>query len=127
MLFAEPRNYFGSDDPSGPCHERSEGSIVSSKQGMAFWRSLVLLMGLTLSLGVRADNEAIRLSNSGSSEWTLEVRGAPLGEIFKTLTEKMGVPVVSAPPPDTPLNLRCSGADIRAILSCLLGLSLIHI
>ena len=117
MLFAKSPNYFGSDDPSGPCHERSEGSIVSSKQ----WMALVLLMGLALSLGVRADNEAIRLSNSGSSEWTLEVKGAPLGEVFKTLTEKMGVPVVSAPPPDTPLNLRCSGADIRAILSCLLG------
>lgn len=88
---------------------------------MSLRRCLVLLMLLSQPSGVRAENGWIRLSHSEGSAWTLEVKGAPLVEIFRTLTETMGVPVVSAPPPDAPVTLRCSGADIRAILSCVLG------
>jgi len=81
----------------------------------------LLLWGLSHVPEIRASSERVELSRSEGLGWTLDVKGVPLAEIFNALTEKMGVPIVSPPPPDAPLNLRCSGPDIEAILSCLLG------
>ncbi|MEN9680897.1 MAG: hypothetical protein RLZZ627_790 [Pseudomonadota bacterium] len=81
----------------------------------------MLLAGLSSAPAVYADSETIRLSNSAGRGWVLDVKGASLSEIFRVLTERMGIPVVSAPPPDAPVTIRCSGSDIQAIVSCLLG------
>ncbi len=99
----------------------SHVSILSMAWIPRSWLFLLVLMGLMQIPPVHAEDDFIRLSAFGGDGWTLEVKGAPLAEIFKILTLKMGVPIVSAPPPDAPQTLRCSGPDIQAILSCLLG------
>jgi hypothetical protein len=87
--------------------------------GICVWG--LFLIGLGHAPGIRADAESIQLSYSAAGSWTLEVKGASLAEVLKVLSEKMKVPIVSARPPDAPMTLRCSGQDVRAILSCLLG------
>ena len=121
MLLAIRDKHLGRKEHLGTRHPMPPGLIVSAKRSQKAVLHWVALMGLMLAPCVHADDEAIRLSNAGGAEWTLEVKGASLADVFKVLTEKMRVPVVSAPPPDVPLNLRCSGVDIQAILRCLLG------
>lgn len=85
------------------------------------WLCLSMILGLSYASGVFADSKTIRLAHTQGAGWILDVNGAPLVEVFGTLSEKMGIPIVSAPPPDLPITLRCSGDDIRAIVGCLLG------
>lgn len=99
----------------------SQSSIASTTAILKPWLGLFVLMSFLHASRVIAEDASVRLSEFGRAGWTLEVKRAPLAEIFEILTQKMGVPIVSAPPPDVPLTLRCSGPDIQAILSCLLG------
>lgn len=88
---------------------------------LSIWWFGLFLIGLGYAPGILAGAQSIQLSHSEPATWTLELNEASLAEVFKTLSEKMEVPIVSAPPPDEPMTLRCSGPDVRAILSCLLG------
>lgn len=88
---------------------------------LSIWWFGLFLIGLGYTPGILAGAQSIQLSHSEPATWTLEVNEASLAEVFKTLSEKMEVSIVSAPPPDEPMTLRCSGPDVRAILSCLLG------
>lgn len=72
-----------------------------------------------IAAGARAETIDFRRSSNGV--WTLEVTAARLAEVFKVVNDKMGVPIITAPPPESPLTLRCSGTDVQEILSCLLG------
>lgn len=99
----------------------SQASVVSTAGILRPWLGVFVLMSFLPVPGVLAEDDSVRLSDFGRAGWTLEVKRASLAEIFEILTRKMGVPIVSAPPPDAPLTLRCSGPDIQAILSCLLG------
>lgn len=121
MFLAQHNQYFAWRDGLGLSRVRSQASVPPFMGSPKLWLCLIFLAGLMHAPRVLAGNDAIRLSDFGRVGWTLEVKGAPLAEVFKILTEKMGVPIVSAPSPDTPLTLRCSGPDVQAILSCLLG------
>lgn len=81
----------------------------------------MVVLGLSQASPAHADSEVIRLTHSVEGGWVLDVKGAPLVEVFRNLSEKMSTPIVSAPPPSVPVKIRCSGIDIRAIVGCLLG------
>lgn len=83
----------------------------------------MVILGLSHASGVFADPKAIRLEHAQGTGWILEVKSAPLIEVFGVLSERMGIPIVSPTPPGVLVTLRCTGGDIRAIVSCLLGSS----
>lgn len=121
MFLAKATHYFPWRDSLRRSIRLSRTDIISSGGCPKLWVCLLFVVSLVHMPRVLAGEEWIRLHETGRAEWTLDVKRAPLAEIFKALTEKMGVPIVSAQPPDGPLTLRCSGPDVQAILSCLLG------
>jgi hypothetical protein len=121
MDLAKQGKHFGWRNRLSRCRKWSRVPRVSAMWILASWLQFLLLIGFGHAPEVRADAERIRISHSEGSGWILEVKEARLVEVFRVLTEKMGVPVISPPPPDVPLTLRCSGPDVRVILSCLLG------
>jgi hypothetical protein len=85
------------------------------------WFLALLMSGLAESRWACAESNSIGIHRSPEGIWTIEVREAQLSDVFKRLTEAMGVPVISVQPPELPLTLRCSGVDIRVIMGCILG------
>lgn len=88
---------------------------------LKMWLQFLFLIGCSSLSMALADPQRITLSHGPGTPWTLEAKQASLAEIISLLTERMGIPIVSPPPPDQPLTLKCRGEDIQHILSCLLG------
>jgi hypothetical protein len=121
MFFADLILQFGLGFPLRPPELHVTSSQRRVDPGLARWLCLLALFGMSHVPLASADSGTIELSHAKEMGWVLDVKGAPLAEVIKTLSESMSIPIVTAPPLDVPITLRCSGQDVRAILSCLLG------
>lgn len=121
MLFAPLIFHFGLGVLLGSLQSYISCSRVLAEFKPGLWLWVLVFLGMSHGASAYADAQTIGLSHMEGAGWVLEVKGAPLAEVFRTLSDKMGVPIVTAPPPDIPVTLRCSGGDIRVIVGCLLG------
>jgi hypothetical protein len=121
MFFADLILQFGLGFPLRPPELHVTSSQRRVDPGLGRWLCLLVLFGMSHVPLASADSGTIELSHAKETGWVLDVKGAPLAEVFRTLSERMGVPIVTAPPPEAPLTMRCSGGDVRAIVGCLLG------
>ena len=121
MFFADLIFQFGLGFPLRPPKLHVTSSLRRVDLGLGLWLCLLVLFGMCHVPLASAGSGTIELSRARETGWVLDVKGAPLAEVFRTLSERMGVPIVTAPPPEAPLTLRCSGGDVRVIVGCLLG------